>query len=127
MEYCELGSLHIGLRRNFFLMPPDTRPSMAGIGQQAASAAASSASPPAAQAAGAPGARVNMRSLLLTLIEIASACSYLHRMGVVHCDLRPANVLLKSSRIDCRGFQAKVADFGLSRWGVTLPGDQGGR
>jgi hypothetical protein len=29
--------------------------------------------------------RVNMRTLILTLIEIASAMGDLHRMGIVHC------------------------------------------
>jgi serine/threonine protein kinase len=40
-----------------------------------------------------PPPQVNLRTLLLTLIEIASACGYLHRMGVVHCDIkvRPAH------------------------------------
>lgn len=57
-----------------------------------------------------------MRALTLTLIEISSAMSYLHSMGVVHCDMKPANVLLRSSNIDSRGFTAKVSDFGLSRW-----------
>lgn len=28
--------------------------------------------------------------------------------GVVHCDIKPANVLLRSSNIDFRGFTAKV-------------------
>jgi hypothetical protein len=36
--------------------------------------------------------RVNMRWLLLTLLEVAEGMAYLHRMGVVHCDLKPANV-----------------------------------
>lgn len=30
-------------------------------------------------------------------------------------DLKPGNILLKSSRADRRGFIAKVSDFGLSR------------
>ncbi|KAF6253683.1 hypothetical protein COO60DRAFT_397163 [Scenedesmus sp. NREL 46B-D3] len=59
--------------------------------------------------------RVNMRWLLLTLLEVAEGMAYLHRLGVVHCDLKPANVLLKSSNADVRGFSAKVGDFGLSR------------
>jgi serine/threonine protein kinase len=36
--------------------------------------------------------RVNVRWLLLTLLEVAEGMAYLHRMGVVHCDLKPANV-----------------------------------
>ncbi len=112
--------------------------------------------------AGQPGVKINVRALLLTLIEIASAMGYLHSMGVVHCgearigrapsqsipstrlfcshvalsshdpdpkpyshfsdpgvqhtaDMKPANVLLKSSNNDPRGFSVKVSDFGLSR------------
>lgn len=73
--------------------------------------------PPAPDLAAPPdgGDGVNMRALVLTLIEIASALEYLHRMGVVHCDIKPANVLLKTSKNDPRGFTAKVSDFGLSR------------
>lgn len=78
---------------------------------------------PGASAAGAPPPRINMRALILTLIEISSAMSYLHSMGVVHCDMKPANVLLRSSNIDARGFTAKVSDFGLSRW--VLAGHRG--
>ncbi|EFJ50029.1 hypothetical protein VOLCADRAFT_58768, partial [Volvox carteri f. nagariensis] len=40
---------------------------------------------------------------------------HLHASQIVHGDLKPANVLLKSSRSDRRGFIAKVADFGLSK------------
>ena len=31
---------------------------------------------------------IDMRGLLLSLLEVASALSYLHRMGIVHCDVK---------------------------------------
>lgn len=40
---------------------------------------------------------------------------YLHTVGVLHGDLKGANVLLKSTATDPRGFMCKLADFGLSR------------
>jgi len=41
--------------------------------------------------------------------EVAEALSYVHSKGIIHCDLKPANVLL-----DDMG-HARVADFGQSR------------
>lgn len=39
---------------------------------------------------------------------------YLHAAGIIHGDLKTANVLLKSTTSDMRGFVCKLADFGLS-------------
>lgn len=39
----------------------------------------------------------------------------LHSYKIIHGDLSPTNVMLRASRIDKRGFVAKVADFGLSK------------
>ena len=53
----------------------------------------------------------------------------------MHCDLKPANVLLKSTASNSRGFTCKLCDFGMSRlldvrqathvstltYGVSLP------
>jgi serine/threonine protein kinase len=88
MEHCDLGSLQRALQRKAFL-PSAKWPQHA-----------------------------TFRALLRTAAEIAKGMEYIHgQHGVVHGDLKPANVLLKTHRADRRGYVAKVADFGLS-WHV---------
>lgn len=54
-------------------------------------------------------------SIYRSLLDITAGMDYLHSAGVMHGDLKGANVLLKSTATDPRGFQCKLADFGLSR------------
>ncbi|CAL8467074.1 g6610 [Coccomyxa elongata] len=57
-------------------------------------------------------------TIYLCLMDIASGMDYLHSLGVLHGDVKGANVLLKTTAptaYDPRGFVCKMADFGLSR------------
>lgn len=48
---------------------------------------------------------------LFSLLDICDALEYAHGQGIIHCDLKPSNVLL-----DSQG-KAKLTDFGLAQQG----------
>ncbi|GLC66945.1 hypothetical protein PLESTF_000494700 [Pleodorina starrii] len=59
--------------------------------------------------------QLNLKSVYSTLLEVSLALRHMHGLHMVHCDLKPQNVLLKSSPRDPRGFTAKLSDFGLAK------------
>lgn len=55
-------------------------------------------------------------STLRLLMDVAQGLDYLHTVAdIVHGDIKPANVLVKSAGGTKRGWVAKLADFGVAR------------
>ncbi|EOY22749.1 Leucine-rich repeat protein kinase family protein [Theobroma cacao] len=52
---------------------------------------------------------LNLLQRLDIMIEVASAMSYLHSIHVIHCDLKPSNILLDEDMI------ARVSDFSVAK------------
>ncbi len=71
----------------------------------------------------------NWPALQRTLLSLLDGLGYAHARGLLHCDLKPANVLVFRSEGD--EFSAKLSDFGIARLLQESPqfraGDDEGR
>lgn len=52
------------------------------------------------------------------MLQVCDGVGYAHRAGLVHCDLKPQNILVSNSE------RAKITDFGISRALATIPLDE---
>ena len=52
------------------------------------------------------------------MLEICDGIGYAHRAGLVHCDLKPHNILISNSE------RIKITDFGISRAMATINPDE---
>ncbi len=55
------------------------------------------------------GSPVPVERMIAWALEVCDALGYVHRKGIIHCDLKPANIL-----VDDEG-RVRVVDFGQSR------------
>jgi hypothetical protein len=58
---------------------------------------------------------VDMSALTYVLLDVAHSIRYLHSLRLLHCDIKPENVLLKSDNSKPLGFSIKLSDFGLAK------------
>ena len=49
------------------------------------------------------------------LADLGEALHVIHERGIVHRDVKPANVLLEPAHLPTRSWNAKLADFGIAR------------
>ena len=66
-----------------------------------------------------PDKRLPLALALRVSAELADAMASAHRSGVVHCDLKPDNVMWVPDTAVAEGHRAKVLDFGIAR--ITDP------
>ncbi len=52
------------------------------------------------------------------LIQVCDGVGYAHRAGLVHCDLKPQNILVSNAE------RAKITDFGIARALASIPLDE---
>ncbi|KAG9038954.1 hypothetical protein FRB95_013632 [Tulasnella sp. JGI-2019a] len=57
--------------------------------------------------------------------QLLEAVEYLHDMGVVHCDIKDENILLKGDRRRPESLQIQLMDFGMAKEGNELKGCMG--
>jgi serine/threonine protein kinase len=56
--------------------------------------------------------RLNLSQSLKLVIDVLKGLAHAHERGIVHCDIKPENILLS---VQPNGWIAKISDFGIAR------------
>ncbi|MBK8164367.1 MAG: serine/threonine protein kinase [bacterium] len=59
--------------------------------------------------------RIELRERLRMMMQICEAVSCAHQRGVIHCDLKPQNIMVARDPVVSSDALVKVLDFGLAR------------
>lgn len=63
--------------------------------------------------------QLSLQEILILIGEILAALDHAHSQGIVHCDIKPENILLS---LTPDGWLAKVSDFGIARLSQEMKG-----
>lgn len=67
--------------------------------------------------------RLTLAEILHLVTEVLTALEHAHRQGIVHCDIKPENILLT---LTPDSWQVKISDFGIARLNQELENNRMG-
>lgn len=62
--------------------------------------------------------RMDAATAIGVLLDVCDALDAAHRQGIVHCDVKPSNIIIEHSRE--RGQKAYLLDFWLAKWPLVI-------